>query len=51
MTNNNNGVSVDRDFESLAALADKETVADTIKDLINIIRGYDDDDENNVCGW
>lgn len=48
VTNNNNGVSVDRDF---VTLAEPDTAADAVKDLINIVRGYDDEDEHNVCGW
>lgn len=51
VTNNNNGVSVDKTFSSLAALRDPLTAADTVKDLINIVRGYESDEETNVCGW
>lgn len=51
MTNSNNGVSVDKDVDSAAALADPENAAQIIKDLINIIRGYDMDEETNICGW
>ncbi|MCT4701652.1 DUF1869 domain-containing protein [Enterobacteriaceae bacterium H20N1] len=51
VTNNNNGVSVDKDFKTLAQLAEPDTAADAVKDLINIVRGYDDDEEHNVCGW
>ncbi|WP_228736856.1 DUF1869 domain-containing protein, partial [Klebsiella variicola] len=51
VTNNNNGVSVDKTFSSLAALRDPLTAADTVKDLINIVRGYESDKETNVCGW
>ncbi|MBQ5208681.1 DUF1869 domain-containing protein, partial [Klebsiella pneumoniae] len=25
--------------------------ADAVKDLINIVRGYESDEETNVCGW
>ncbi|WP_299998873.1 DUF1869 domain-containing protein [uncultured Cedecea sp.] len=51
MTNSNNGVSVDKEVDSVAALADQENAAQIVKDLINIIRGYDMDEETNVCGW
>ncbi|MGE5883576.1 DUF1869 domain-containing protein [Klebsiella pneumoniae] len=51
VTNNNNGVSVDKTFSSLAALRDPLTAADAVKDLINIVRGYESDEETNVCGW
>jgi hypothetical protein len=51
VTNNNNGVSVDKDFNTLAELLDAETAAESVKDLINIVRGYDEDGEHNVCGW
>lgn len=51
VTNNNNGVSVDKDFASLAQLRDPLNAADSVKDLINIVRGYESDEETNVCGW
>ncbi|MEZ2635668.1 DUF1869 domain-containing protein [Morganella morganii] len=51
MTNSNNGVSVDKDVDSAAALTDPENAAQIVKDLINIIRGYDMDEETNICGW
>ncbi|WP_228283370.1 DUF1869 domain-containing protein [Klebsiella pneumoniae] len=51
VTNNNNGVSVDKTFSSLAALRDPLTAADAVKDLINIVRGYESDEETNICGW
>ena len=51
VTNNNNGVSADKDFSRLAELEDATTAADTVKDLINIVRGYESDEETNVCGW
>ncbi|MEM8184025.1 DUF1869 domain-containing protein [Morganella morganii subsp. sibonii] len=51
MTNSNNGVSVDKDVDSAAALADPENAAQIVKDLINIIHGYDMDEETNICGW
>lgn len=51
ITNKNNGVSVDKDFATIDALMDLNITADAVKDLINIVRGYDTDEENNVCGW
>ena len=51
VTNNNNGVSVDKSFSSLAALRDPLAAADAVKELINIVRGYASDEETNVCGW
>ena len=30
---------------------DPLTAADAVKDLINIVRGYESDEETNVCGW
>lgn len=51
VTNKNNGVSVDKDFDSLAELNDPVIAADAVKNLINIVRGYDSDEETNVCGW
>jgi hypothetical protein len=51
VTNNNNGVSVDKDKLTLANLNDPTFAADAVKDLINIVRGYESDEETNVCGW
>lgn len=51
ITNNNNGVSVDKDFDNLSALKAPLTGPDAVKELINIVRGYDSDEEVNVCGW
>ncbi|CAG74382.1 conserved hypothetical protein [Pectobacterium atrosepticum SCRI1043] len=51
VTNNNNGVSVDKDFSALAELKDKTISAESVKELVNIVRGYDADEETNVCGW
>lgn len=51
VTNNNNGVSVDSEFATLAELQEPQTAADAVKDLINIVRGYESDEETNVCGW
>ncbi|MCS3432717.1 DUF1869 domain-containing protein [Klebsiella sp. BIGb0407] len=51
VTNKNNGVSVDKEFDSLAELNDPAIAADAVKNLVNIVRGYDSDEETNVCGW
>jgi len=51
VTNNNNGVSVDKDPLSLAELNNPAIAADAVKELINIVRGYESDEETNVCGW
>lgn len=51
VTNNNNGVSVDKDFSSLTELKDKTISAEAVKELVNTVRGYDADEETNVCGW
>ena len=51
VTNNNNGVSVDKDPLSLAELKNPAIAADAVKELINIVRGYESDEETNVCGW
>lgn len=51
VTNKNNGVSVDKHFSTLEDLQDPAGSADAVKDLINIVRGYDSDEETNVCGW
>ncbi len=50
VTNNNNGVSVDKSFPRWRA-ARPLTAADAVKELINIVRGYESDEETNVCGW
>lgn len=51
VTNKNNGVSVDSHFSALENLKNPATSADAVKDLVNIVRGYDSDEETNVCGW
>ncbi|MFK3706924.1 uncharacterized protein DUF1869 [Raoultella sp. BIGb0138] len=51
VTNNNNGVSVDKAFAALSELQDPLIAADAVKDLVNIVRGYESDEETNVCGW
>ena len=51
LTNKNNGVSVDKDISSMKLLGEIDISAQIVKDLINIIRGYDMDEETNVCGW
>lgn len=50
LTNNNNGVSVNKE-SFLADLLDADMSNLMVKDLINIVRGYDMDEETNVCGW
>lgn len=50
LTNKNNGVSVDKN-SFLADLLDADISSLMVKDLINIVRGYDIDEETNVCGW
>lgn len=50
LTNKNNGVSVDKD-SFLVDLLDADISSLMVKDLINIVRGYDMDEETNVCGW
>lgn len=49
--NNNNGVLVDKIFFLLVVLCDLFIVVDVVKDLINIVCGYEFDEEINVCGW
>lgn len=51
VTNNNNGVSVDKDFSSIEELKYPHIAADSVKELINIVRGYESDEDTNVCGW
>ncbi|POY60485.1 DUF1869 domain-containing protein [Pectobacterium versatile] len=51
VTNNNNGVSVDKDLATVEELKDKAISADAVKELVNIVRGYDADEDTNVCGW
>lgn len=51
VTNKNNGVSVDKDFSTLAEVTNPIIAADAVKELINIVRGYESDEETNVCGW
>ncbi|MBJ3814589.1 DUF1869 domain-containing protein [Shimwellia pseudoproteus] len=51
VTNKNNGVSVDKDFTHLSQLNDPTVGADSVKDLINIVRGYESEEDANVCGW
>ncbi|WP_112198540.1 DUF1869 domain-containing protein [Rahnella sp. NRRL B-41462] len=51
VTNKNNGVSVDKKFLSIDELKDQSIAAEAVKELVNIVRGYDTDEETNVCGW
>ncbi|RJL49493.1 DUF1869 domain-containing protein [Pectobacterium carotovorum] len=51
VTNNNNGVSVDKDLATVEELKNKTISAEAVKELVNIVRGYDADEDTNVCGW
>ena len=51
VTNKNNGVSVDKEFSSLTELENPATSADAVKELVNIVRRYETDEDTNVCGW
>ncbi|CAM3780755.1 DUF1869 domain-containing protein [Rahnella bruchi] len=51
VTNNNNGISVDRNFSTQTLLTTPAVAAEAVKELINIVRGYDEEEDNNVCGW
>lgn len=51
VTNNSNGVSVDYETETPMTLLVPEVAAEVIKDLVNTVRSYDTENENDVCGW
>lgn len=51
VTNNNNGVSADFETEIPLSLLMPDVAADVLKNLVNIVRGYDTEDETEVCGW
>lgn len=51
VTNNNNGISVDKHFSAQDLLTTPAVAAEAVKELINIVRGYDEEEDNNVCGW
>ncbi|GKX56604.1 DUF1869 domain-containing protein [Leminorella grimontii] len=51
VTNNDSGVSVDYKTETPLALLVPEVAADVLKDLVNTVRAYDMEGENEVCGW
>ncbi|NUU66471.1 DUF1869 domain-containing protein [Enterobacteriaceae bacterium BIT-l23] len=51
VTNNSNGVSVDYETEAPASLLIPDVGAQVIKDLVNTVRGYDTEEETDVCGW
>ena len=51
VTNKNNGVSVNKHFSTLSELEDPAVSADVVKELVYIVRGYETDEESNVCGW
>ncbi|WP_275554994.1 DUF1869 domain-containing protein [Mixta sp. Marseille-Q2659] len=51
VTNNSNGVSADFETEIPLSLLMPDVAADVLKNLVNIVRGYDTEDESEVCGW
>ncbi len=51
VTNNSNGVSVDFETEAPMTLLVPEFAAEVVKDLVNTVRSYDTEDENDGVGW
>lgn len=51
LTNNSNGVSVDYETMAPMSLLVPDVAIDVMKDLVNTVRAYDTEDENDVCGW
>ena len=51
VTNNSNGVSADFETETPMSLLIPDVAAETLKNLVNIVRGYDTEDESEICGW
>ncbi|EHM47640.1 MAG: DUF1869 domain-containing protein [Yokenella regensburgei] len=51
VTNNSNGVSVDYETEAPMTLLVPEIAANVVKDLVNVVRGYDTEEDKEVCGW
>ena len=51
VTNNSKGVSADFETEIPLSLLMPDVAADVLKNLVNIVRGYDTEDESEVCGW
>lgn len=51
VTNNSNGISVDYETETPMMLLVPDVAANVVKDLVNTVRGYDTEDEAEVCGW
>jgi hypothetical protein len=51
VTNNSNGVSADFETDIPVSLLVPDVAADVLKNLVNIVRGYDTEDESEVCGW
>ncbi|MDR7342703.1 MAG: DUF1869 domain-containing protein [Pantoea sp.] len=51
VTNNSNGVSADFETETPMSLLVPDVAAEVVKDLINVVRGYDTEEDANVCGW
>lgn len=51
VTNNSNVVSADFETETPVSLLVPDVAAEVVKDLLNVVRGYDAEEESNVCGW
>lgn len=51
VTNNSNVVSADFETETPVSLLVPDVAAEVVKDLVNVVRGYDTEEESNVCGW
>ena len=51
VTNNSNGVSVDYETQAPMELLIPDVAADVVQDLVNTVRGYDTENEHDVCGW
>ena len=51
VTNNSTGVSVDYETQAPMELLIPDVAADVVKDLVNTVRGYDTENEHDVCGW
>ena len=51
VTNNSNGVSVDYETEAPMTLLVPEIATNVVKDLVNVVRGYDTEEDKEVCGW
>ena len=51
ITNNSNGVSADFETETPMSLLIPDVAAEVVKDLVNVVRGYDTEEDSEVCGW